>query len=133
VRALLVPVGDDTYAVPVAAAREVVSEPRPTPVPTAPECVRGLLNVRGEIVPLLDLGALLGAAPTPSCAYAVVVDSAAGRGALAATALPEVGELAEVVATPELHGALAVHRSGARLVTLLDLDSVLDPARIAGA
>ncbi|HEV7468099.1 MAG TPA: chemotaxis protein CheW [Candidatus Dormibacteraeota bacterium] len=132
-RALLIPLGDDVYAVPVAAAREVVSDPRPTPVPTAPACIRGLLNVRGDIVPLLDLGILLGAAPAGSCTYAVVVDTAVGRGALVATALPEVGELAEVVAAPELPGALAVHRSGARLVTLLDLDTVLDPARIGGA
>ncbi|HEY2703605.1 MAG TPA: chemotaxis protein CheW [Candidatus Dormibacteraeota bacterium] len=132
-RALLVPLGDDVYAVPVAAAREVVSDPHPTPVPTAPAWIRGLLNVRGDIVPLLDLGVLLGAAPAGSWTYAVVVDTASGRGALVATALPEVGELAEVVAAPELPGALAVHRCGARLVTLLDLDTVLDPARTGGA
>jgi chemotaxis signal transduction protein len=133
VRALLVSLGQDTYAVPVDAAREVVSAPRPTVLPAAPGCVRGLLNVRGEIVPLVDLGILLGASPAPSCDYAVVVDTAAGRGALIATALPEVGELGETVAAAELHGAVAVHRAGERLVTLLDLEVALDPARIAGA
>jgi purine-binding chemotaxis protein CheW len=125
--------GQDTYAVPVAAAREVVSDPRPTPVPTAPLCVRGLLNVRGEIVPLIDVGMLLGAAAAESPGYAVIVDTRGGRGALAATALPEVGELGDPVAASELAGAIAVHRCGDRLVTLLDLESALDPARIAAA
>lgn len=131
-RALLVPLGKDAYAVPLDAAREVVSAPRPTVLPSAPACVRGLLNVRGEIVPLVDIGILLGAAPAPSCDYAVVVDCAAGRGALIATDLPEVGELGETVAAAELPGALAVHRAGERLVTLLDLEVALDPARVAG-
>ena len=132
-RALLVTLGQDTYAVPVDAAREVVAAPNPTVLPAAPACVRGLLNVRGEIVPLVDLGILLGAVPAPSCDYAVVVDTTAGRGALIATELPEVGELGETVAAPELPGAIAVHRAGERLVTLLDLEVALDPARIAGA
>jgi purine-binding chemotaxis protein CheW len=133
VRALLLPLGEDTYALPVDAAREVVSDPRPVPLPGAPGCVRGLINVRGEIVPLLDLGILLGASPAASAGYAVVVDAPAGRGALAATALPEVAELGDQVAAGEIAGVLSVHRAGNRLVTLLDLHVTLDSARIAGA
>ncbi len=51
--ALLIPVGSDTYALPLEAVREVVVDPRVTELPTSPAVVRGVFNVRGDIVPLL--------------------------------------------------------------------------------
>ena len=132
-RALLLPVGRDTYAIPVDAAREVVGDPRATPVPTAPRALLGLLNVRGEIVPLFDTRSLLEAVPSPSCAYAVVVESSRGHGALAATGLPVVAELGDPVASAELPGATTVHRVDDRLVTLLDVEGVFGAAGPDGA
>ena len=43
--------------------QEVLSEQRLTPVPLAPEVVEGLINLRGQIVPALDLRRLLKLAP----------------------------------------------------------------------
>lgn len=132
-RALLLPLGRDTFAVPLDAAREVVSGPRPTPLPTGPGSLVGLLNVRGQIVPLFDAGRLVGALPAPSCEHAVVVETSRGRAALVATALPEVAELGDPVAAAEVAGATTVHRVGDRLVTLLDLETALGRARVADA
>jgi chemotaxis signal transduction protein len=132
VRALLVPAGGDTYALPVETAREVVAGPQPTPVPTAPGSLVGLLNVRGRIVPLFDIGSLVGAPPAPSCDYAVIIGTSRGSGALVATGLPWVAELGDPVAAAELPGATTVHRLADRLVTLLDPEAVLGPTGVAG-
>ncbi len=58
--ALVVTVAEERYAVPVEAVREVVSHYRVTPVPCAPPAVRGVVNLRGEIVSVTDLGVVLG-------------------------------------------------------------------------
>ena len=50
-RAILLPVGRDWYALPPVALQEVVAGPVVTEVPMAPPTVRGLFNVRGQIVP----------------------------------------------------------------------------------
>ena len=64
-RAILLPVGRDWYALPPVALQEVVAGPVVTEVPMAPPTVRGLFNVRGQIVPLLDTGVLLGLSRRP--------------------------------------------------------------------
>jgi purine-binding chemotaxis protein CheW len=43
------------YGIGVGRVREVVSAQALTPVPLAPPAVRGLINLRGEIVPVIDL------------------------------------------------------------------------------
>ena len=59
-RAILLPVGRNWYALPPVALQEVVADPDVTELPAAPATVRGLFNVRGQILPLLDTGAMLG-------------------------------------------------------------------------
>ena len=93
-RAILLPVGRDWYALPPVALQEVVAGPVVTDVPMAPATVRGLFNVRGQIVPLLDTAALLGLEPTAACPFAVVVQTAHGPAGLAVTGMPEPAELA---------------------------------------
>jgi purine-binding chemotaxis protein CheW len=45
----------ETYAIPIAAAREILKPGHITPIPHAPSNVLGLVNVRGEMLPLYDL------------------------------------------------------------------------------
>ncbi len=52
--------GEAVYAVPVAAVREIVRLPAVTRLPRAPECMEGLANLRGEVLPVLDLRTRLG-------------------------------------------------------------------------
>ena len=75
VQAVLLPVGDDIYALPVDWVREVVAAPPVTRLVTAPSVVLGLFNLRGEIVPLLDIAALLSIGKVRTTAFAVVVSS----------------------------------------------------------
>lgn len=71
-------VGTEVLAVPITEVREILQFSRLTPIPRTPPFVRGVMNLRGAVVPVLDLAARLGQAPTPpgrrNCV--VVVDRA---------------------------------------------------------
>lgn len=58
-------VGEGHYAVDVLDVREVNTETCITPVSHAPKGVRGLVNVRGQVFLIFDMGLLLGFGSTP--------------------------------------------------------------------
>ncbi|MFZ5813765.1 MAG: chemotaxis protein CheW [Bacillota bacterium] len=49
-------VGHQEYAVPITVVKEVQAWTMPTPVPEAPPIVEGVIDLRGEIIPVVDLG-----------------------------------------------------------------------------
>jgi purine-binding chemotaxis protein CheW len=57
-------VGSEACAVRIDSVREILEVARITPVPLMPDCVRGVMNLRGLVVPVIDLGARLGFALT---------------------------------------------------------------------
>lgn len=60
-RALVVfQLGNEEYAITVERVREVVKADRITRVPGAPSYVRGIINLRGRVVPVIDLRQRLG-------------------------------------------------------------------------
>lgn len=60
-RVLVVRAGDREYGIPVGQVREVVRGEHITRVPGASPVVRGIVNVRGAVVTVLELSVLLGA------------------------------------------------------------------------
>ena len=52
--------GDRWFGLPILRVREIIRACEMTPVPLAPRHVTGLINLRGQIVTILDLGARLG-------------------------------------------------------------------------
>lgn len=59
--------GDVEFALPIAALQEVVNYPeRVTPVPLSPAFLLGLFNLRGTLIPIVDLKPLLAIAGSPS-------------------------------------------------------------------
>jgi purine-binding chemotaxis protein CheW len=59
-RLLLFDVGGKTFACDMSAIREIIPFQRATRLPGAPATVCGLINLRGTIVTVLDLGARVG-------------------------------------------------------------------------
>lgn len=130
-RALLLPVGNDLYAVDMAVAREVVAAPEIQPLPTAPATVVGVFNLRGEIVPVFDTAMLLGLGRGDGgLPFACVVETPLGPAALVMTAIGTAVELDEPVGATETPGTIATYAVGDALVVLIDLDALLAPARI---
>jgi purine-binding chemotaxis protein CheW len=48
-------IGDETYGVRISTVREIVRVPEITPVPNAPQGIEGVINLRGKIIPVMDL------------------------------------------------------------------------------
>jgi purine-binding chemotaxis protein CheW len=133
VQALLLPVGDDLYALPVGWVREVVAAPTVTRLATAPPIVLGLFNLRGHIVALLDTAAMLGIGKVTTTAFAVVVDCPQGPVGLATTGIPERGVLDQPVGESELPGTSGLYQMDGRVVVLINPASLLTPERVGGA
>ena len=57
--------GDELFAINVAQVREVLELPLITKVPTAPDYMRGVVNVRGKAIPVVDLRLKFGLSSTP--------------------------------------------------------------------
>jgi hypothetical protein len=117
VRALLIPVRDDWYAVDLASVREVLEAPRATRVPDAPRSVLGVINVRGSIVAVLDTATLLGLPPLTEARAVVVLARDRGPVGLAA--------LGPALGPSSLSGALDRHRTDVGPAVVLDLPVLL--------
>jgi purine-binding chemotaxis protein CheW len=50
----------ERYAVPISRVKEVLTVPKITRVPRMDESVRGVINVRGSVIPVIDLGPRFG-------------------------------------------------------------------------
>jgi len=71
-------VGNAVYALDVAQMREVVRWQTITPLPVAPRLIEGVIDLRGAVVPVVDLGRVLGGGPVtvgPSARIAIVAES----------------------------------------------------------
>lgn len=52
--------GDETFAMDIRAVREIIQHASLTVVPLMPDFVRGVINLRGAVVPVIDLQARFG-------------------------------------------------------------------------
>ncbi|MBI5548152.1 MAG: chemotaxis protein CheW [Deltaproteobacteria bacterium] len=67
-------VGGEEYAVDIMRIKEIIPPSRITPVPHAPEFIEGVINLRGAIIPVIDLRRRLSMplqAPTKKSKYVI--------------------------------------------------------------
>src|ERR1700683_2039063 len=55
----------ETFAIGILAIKEIIEYDTPTVVPMMPECIRGVINLRGSVVPVIDLCARFGRKSAP--------------------------------------------------------------------
>lgn len=132
---------DETYAVPVAAVHELVLLQPLTHVPTMPESIRGLMNLRGTVLPVVDLARQLGLGATETGPQTCVIVVEAGTGGVRAPMGVLTNEVRDVIALDEAEiGPVpafgspvnseylaGVTRIGGRYVLVLDLAKILTP------
>jgi len=121
------------YAIPVRDVAEIGRMPAITRVPNVPDFVRGLTNLRGEVVPVLSLLALLGTREAATSAQGrVLFLQTAARGAAAGLVVDEVRGIERIesqhlesvsgLVDDKLTSVLrGVHGRGDRLLNVLDL------------
>ncbi|HYT04381.1 MAG TPA: chemotaxis protein CheW [Gemmatimonadales bacterium] len=131
---LLVRVDGRPYGLPVARVLEVGDLGDVLDVPRALPAMRGVTPVRGRLVPLVHLGALLGAraAPPELGHAAVLVELGAGEGVRqVAFEVDDADDVVREAALPvppgeSLPWASGVARRRGALVPILDLDALGD-------
>lgn len=55
--------GGETFAIGILSIKEIIEYGQLTEVPRMPEFIRGVINLRGAVVPVIDLGARFGKKP----------------------------------------------------------------------
>jgi len=73
----------ELFAMPIARVREIIEFGNLTPVPLMPDFIRGVINIRGAVVPVVDLSARFGRAATQvgrrSCVIILEMPSTSGE------------------------------------------------------
>lgn len=128
--------GDEDYAIPLLMVREVISIPETTPIPKAPKHFIGLMNLRGQVISIVDLRTKLTIKPqedtTDSAVIiidfnginiGIVVDSINKVLAFATTEIQEMPELNSQVKSDNI---LGVYKKSDGLTVLLDIARCLD-------
>jgi len=119
-RVLVVTAGDQAYGIPVEQTREVVRGERVTRVPGAPESVRGIVNVRGAVVTVLELSVLLGRRRGVTAPSVVLLEHGSRLIGLAVDAVRDVRAQDEA-------GTIASASFDAQIVTPLDAVALCAP------
>ena len=52
------------YLLPLQEIKEIIGETKITPLPNVPNYIKGLINLRGQVISILDPGTRMGLAPT---------------------------------------------------------------------
>ncbi|PPU74200.1 MULTISPECIES: chemotaxis protein CheW [Xanthomonas] len=137
----------ETFATSILGIREIIQYRAPTPVPSMPACVRGVINLRGAVVPVVDLQARLGRADSAinkrSCIVILSTEQVQGPQVIGVLvdAVNAVIELAEqdIEAAPAFGTHIrrdllrGMGKLGERFVVLLDMEQVLQVDQIAGS
>jgi purine-binding chemotaxis protein CheW len=137
-------IGEDEYGISILRVREIAEYRTLTPVPMTPPWMRGVMNLRGTVVPVVDLAARLGLERTQvsrrTCLIIVELD-ADGERVVIAVMVDAVSRVVDIsrsdVQEPPPFGldidfVPGLVRVDERLIVLLDLAAILSTAEVFG-
>ena len=127
--------GDEEYAIDISNVQEIKGYSAITTIPNAPAYVRGVMNLRGTMIPVVDLRARFGMpvkdytkftviiiVTIADRIYGLVVDAVSDVLNLAGADLEPPPELGDALDTSFMTG---IARNGDRLITVLQVDRAL--------
>jgi len=127
--------GQEEYGVEILKVQEIKGYPVITPIPNTPAHVKGVMNLRGTIIPVVDLRMRLGMAEAQStrCTVIVVVKVGSKTVGLVMDSVSDVLDIpqADIQPTPDFGAAVdtgfisGMAKAGDRVVVLLDIETVL--------
>ena len=143
--------GGEMFAVGILNVKEIIEYGDLTPIPLMPSFIRGVINLRDCVVPVIDLAARFGGAPsTPgrrSCIVIVEVTGADGVRRDIGVLVDAVSEVLDIppaeIEPPPSFGAriradfiFGMGKVGGKFVVILEIDQLLsvdEIAQISGA
>jgi len=140
-------VAGEEYAIGILRVREILEYDVVTKVPTTPPSIRGVINLRGSVVPVVDLAVKLGLPEIEvtkrTCIVVVEVNLSDERtvmGVLADSVSQVIDLPASEVQPPPTFGTrvrvdclLGMGQAGRKFVLLLDIDKLLSQDELAAA
>ncbi len=132
-------VGDEEYGLEILKVQEIIGMMTVTKVPRTPECVRGVINLRGKVIPVVDIRRKFGLPAREDTVRTCIIVVQIDRGDNPVTMSMIVDEVSEVLnvapeqlaPTPEFGSSiqtdfiLAMGKVEERVIMLLDADKVL--------
>lgn len=127
--------GVEEFAIPLLSVREVIAPPEVTPIPQTPNYFVGIMNLRGQVITVLDLRTKLGIKPLDGAEKSVII---VDLGALCigvtvdsvnAVLSPKSDEISGRPDLPQNKSSQyisGVYRSDKGLVLMLDISRVLN-------
>ncbi len=126
---------DEEYGIEILRVQEIKGFSRIRPIPNAPHYIKGVINLRGTVVPVLDLRARFGMPETEYNQFSVIIVVSVGSKVvgLVVDAVSDVLNIAkeQVEETPELAGDVdtsffhGMGKVGEKLVLLLNIDKLV--------
>ncbi len=134
---------DQDYALDIMSVREIRGWTRSTPLPHAPDYMKGVINLRGTVLPVMDLAVRLGLPEReqPDRSVIIVVIHAGAMTGLLVDAVSDIVTLSpdDLQPPPDMAtgGPAGVVRDISliddKMVRVLDLPAVIDVAESAAA
>jgi purine-binding chemotaxis protein CheW len=128
--------GDQEFGLEIAQVKEILNLVEITPMPNVPEAVAGMINVRGKIIPVVDLHKYLGLPPIVlgPTSRIIVVDTNGAMIGLQVDAATDVLRIArdsfeptaEIMGSGRLENIKGIFKQDDRLVALLDIGDLLN-------
>jgi purine-binding chemotaxis protein CheW len=125
---------DQDFGVDVLRVQEIKNFTQVTPIPNMPDHIKGVMNLRGTVVPVVDLRKQFNMPPTAYTQFTViiVVNSGSSVNGLVVDAVTDVLSISAdaIEGPPNLGGAdisfiQGLAKTGEQIVTLLDIDQLL--------
>lgn len=124
--------GTEEYALPIQQVQEIIRYAEPRAVASDEPWVRGVISLRGKIIPVFDLGLRIGLHVEPGDDQKIVIVES--DGATAGVIVDEVEEVLTVEAS-QLDEMPGTSGDGIQAIAKIDdrLVVLLDPASLLGA
>jgi purine-binding chemotaxis protein CheW len=116
---------EEEYGIDILKVQEIRGYENPTRIANAPHFLKGVVNLRGTIVPIVDLRMRFGCSSSEYIGQrtiGVVVDSVSDVMEIPAEALRPAPEMSSAIDASYIRGLAQV---GERMVILLDIESML--------
>ena len=122
--------GSEEYALPIGAVHEIIRYAEPRALASELPWIRGVIGLRGKIIPIFDLASRMGLAPVEGAepGKIVIVSTGAGEAGVMVDDVEEVltveASQLEDVPTANRDSIEAIAKIGDRLVVLLNADGL---------
>jgi purine-binding chemotaxis protein CheW len=130
--------GNETYGVEITKIREILTYPKVTVLPSIQDWVKGVINLRGEVTPIIDLRMRFHTTNTPvyddttiviavitkdNRMLGIVVDTVSNIEVIDDTRLSPAPEMGTSISSEYLKGL--IQKTDGNMIVVMDIDRVL--------